>query len=254
MTITYDDIIKARELAIEDGKDVSHVELTEDGIDDITGDIPAIEDGEKIAKAGSVGSVASFEVYEGDENMLMTTDGDMVPIPPEEPFDIESHLSDRAIEYADEHIGKDIQMGAVVVPPVPREKVEETVEGDTFDNPLAGHLYDLTDLALAINHSGDPMLDHSVDAEGHDDRYNVAQDTLAEIKIARGALFSSFNRELAALAERLGIDSDQENLVGAIREEVGYEVDVSVDEDWTELDTADGDDLDEALDIDEDDE
>lgn len=159
-------------------------------------------------------------------------------------FDIESHLTDRAVEYAEDHIGEDIQMGAVVVPPVPRDKVEETVQeydgasDDTFDNPVAGHLYDLTDLALAINHSGDPMLDHSVDAESHDDRYNVTSETLAEIKIARGALFSAFNRELSALAERIGIDSEQEDMVGAIRDEVGYDVDVSVDEDWTDLEDA----------------
>jgi hypothetical protein len=240
MTITYDDIVQARKVALEDGKEVSHVELTEDGIDDITGDIPAVDDGEKIAKAGSVGTVASFEVYEEDENVLVTEDGTEVSIPPAEPFDIESHLSDRAVEYAEAHIGEDIQMGAVVVPPVPRDKVKEVVQeydgasDDTFDNPVAGHLYDLTDLSLAINHSGDPMLDHSV--EDDEDKYNVTRETLAEIKVARGALFSAFNRELSALADRLGIDSDQEDLVSAIRDEVGYDVDTSVDEDWPEPD------------------
>lgn len=154
---------------------------------------------------------------------------------------ITSHLSNEAIEYATSYIGEDVQMGAMAVPPVPRKRVEEVVEDydgcpdDTFNNPLAGHLYDLTDLTLAINHAGDPMLDSSV--EDDDDPYNVERDSVAEIKIARGALFSAFNRELAACARRLGIDPDEhEDLVNAIRAEVGYEVDVSVDEDWDTVD------------------
>jgi len=252
MTITYDDIVQARVEALENDETVSHVELTEDAIDDITGDTVAVDDGERIASAGSVGTISAFEVHEGDTNLLVTDHGNEISIPPEEPFDTESHLSDNAIEYASDHIGKDIQMGALAVPPVPRDKVESVIEDydgtsdTTFDNPVAGHLYDLTDLALAINHSGDPMLDHSVDED--EEKYNVSSDTLAEIKIARGALFSSFNRELAGLADRLGIDSDQADLVDAIRDEVGYDVDVSVDEDW---DATDGDDLDDALDLDE---
>lgn len=148
---------------------------------------------------------------------------------------IESHLSDRAVEYAEDHIGKDIQMAAIVVPPVPRDKVEETVEDydgapdGTFDNPVAGHLYDLTDISLAINHAGDPMLDHSV--EDDEEPYDVTDETVAEIKVARGALMSCFNRELAALADRLELDTDQDDLVTAIREEVGYSVDVDLDYD-----------------------
>jgi len=146
---------------------------------------------------------------------------------------IESHLSDRAIEYAETHIGKDIQMGAVVVPPVPRDKVSEYTD-DEINNPIRGHLYDLTDIALAINHSGDTVLDHSVDED--EEPYDITDDSVAEIKIARGALFSAFNRELRACAERLDIDPDEhEDLVKAIRAELGYEVDVSVDEDWTDL-------------------
>lgn len=169
---------------------------------------------------------------------------------------IESHLSDRAVEYASDYIGEDVQMAAMAVPPVPRKRVEEVVEDyedgpdDTFNNPLKGHLYDLTDLTLAINHSGDPMLDGSVEED--EEPYNVERESVAEIKIARGALFSAFNRELAACARRLGIDPDEhEDLVSAIREEVGYEVDVSMTEDWN---TADADDLDDALLDDEDEE
>jgi len=154
---------------------------------------------------------------------------------------IESHLSDRAAEYAANYIGEDVQMGAMAVPPIPRDRVKEVVEDydgcpdETFNNPLAGHLYDLTDLSLAINHAGDPMLDGSVEED--EEPYNVERDSVAEIKIARGALFSSFNRELAACARRIGLDPDEhEDLVNAIRAELDYEVDVSVDEDW---DTAD---------------
>lgn len=154
---------------------------------------------------------------------------------------VESHLSDDAVEYAEQHIGKDIQMGAIAVPPVPRDKVEEVVEAydgapdDSFNNPLKGHLYDLTDLTLAINHAGDPMLDSSVEED--EDPYCVEDETVAEIKIARGALFASFNRELAACARRLGLDPDEhDDLVRAIRDEVGYEVNVTMDEDWTDLD------------------
>lgn len=160
---------------------------------------------------------------------------------------IESHLSDRAIEYAEEHIGKDVEIAAVAVPPVPRDKIEETVADDDYDDADAvrGHLYDLTDLTLAINHAGDPMLDHSV---GDEEPYYVERDTLAEIKVARGALLSAFNRELAALADRLGIDPEQEDLVRAIRDEVEYSIDVTVDEDW---ETASKEDLDDALDLDE---
>lgn len=156
---------------------------------------------------------------------------------------IESHLSDRAIEYAEDHIGKDIQMGAVVVPPVPRDKVSEYTEDD-FDNPIRGHLYDLTDIALAINHSGDPTLDHSV--EDDEEPYDITDESVAELKIARGALFSAFNRELRACAERLDIDPDEhEDLVRAIRDAVGYEVETEVDEDWS---TADEDDLENLFD------
>lgn len=161
---------------------------------------------------------------------------------------IESHLSDRAVEYAVNYIGEDVQMGAMAVPPVPRKRVEEVVEDydgcpdDTFNNPLAGHLYDLTDLTLAINHAGDPMLDSSVEED--EEPYNVERESVAEIKIARGALFSAFNRELAACARRVGLDPDEhEDLVNAIREEVGYSVDVSMSEDWS----ADAEDLDEAM-------
>ena len=163
---------------------------------------------------------------------------------------IESHLSDRAAEYAANYIGEDVQMGAMAVPPIPRDRVKEVVEDydgcpdETFNNPLAGHLYDLTDISLAINHAGDPMLDGSVEED--EEPYNVERDSVAEIKIARGALFSSFNRELAACARRIGIDPDEDDdLVNAIRAELDYEVDVSVDEDW---DTADAEELDEALD------
>jgi len=152
---------------------------------------------------------------------------------------VTQHLSDRAVEYAADYIGEDVQMGAMAVPPVPRKRVEEVVEDyddspdDAFNNPLAGHLYDLTDLTLAINHAGDPMLDSSVEED--EEPYNVERDSVAEIKIARGALFSAFNRELAACARRIGLDPDEhEDLVNAIREELGYNVDVSVDEDWDE--------------------
>lgn len=170
-------------------------------------------------------------------------------------FDIESHLSDRSIEYAESHIGKDIQVGAIVVPPVPRDKVEETLDdydgvpddADSIHHPIKGHLYDLTDLSLAINHAGDPMLDHSA-GEEDDNKYNVTHDSLAEIKIARGALFAAYNRELAALADRLGLDSEQDDLVRAIRGELGYSVDVSVSDN---LDTASKKDLDDALDLDD---
>lgn len=162
---------------------------------------------------------------------------------------VESHLSDEAAEYAANYIGEDVQMGAIAVPPVPRDKVEDVVDeyedgpDDDFNNPLKGHLFDLTDLTLAINHSGDPMLDSSV--EDDEDPYCVERESVAEIKIARGALFSAFNRELAACARRLDIDPDEhDDLVNAIREEVGYSVDVSVDEDWS----ASEDDLDDALD------
>lgn len=148
---------------------------------------------------------------------------------------VESHLSDRAVEYAESHIGTDIQMGAVVVPPIPRDKVEDIVESyeddpDTFDNPLMGHLYDLTDIALAINHSGDPILDHSVEED--EEPYNVTDETVAEVKVARGALMSSFNRELAACAERLDLDSEQADLVSAIRDELDYSVEYDVEQDW----------------------
>lgn len=166
---------------------------------------------------------------------------------------VESHLSDDAAEYAEQHIGKDIQMGAVAVPPVPRDKVKEVVEqyedvpDEQFNNPLTGHLYDLTDLTLAINHAGDPMLDSSVEED--EDPYCVTDETVAEVKIARGALFSSFNRELSACARRIGLDPDEhEDLVNAIREELGYSVDVDIDEEWS---TVDDDDLNEAMSPDE---
>lgn len=150
---------------------------------------------------------------------------------------IESHLSDRAVEYADDHIGIDVQIAAVVVPPVPRDTVQEVVEsydGDVSDDILRGHLYDLTDLSLAINHAGDPILDHSVIDD--EEPYNVTDDTVAEIKIARGALISSFNRELAACAARLEIDTEQDDLVRALRDELGYSVDVDISEDTVPLD------------------
>lgn len=144
--------------------------------------------------------------------------------------DITEHLSDEAVQYAEEHIGVDLNMGAIVAPPIPRDKVADYTNDD-FNNRLRGHLYDLTDLALAINHSGDPVLDSSVEED--EEPYVVTDDTVSEVKVARGALISSYNRELAACAERLGLDPDDDDLVTAIRDELGYEVghDVSVDED-----------------------
>jgi hypothetical protein len=150
---------------------------------------------------------------------------------------IETHLSDRAVEYADDHIGIDVQVAAIVVPPVPRDMVQEVVDSyssDVSDEMLRGHLYDLTDLSLAINHAGDPILDHSVVTD--EEPYNVTDETVAEIKIARGALISSFNRELAACAERLGLDTEQDDLVHAIRDELEYSVDVEMTEEVVPLD------------------
>lgn len=159
-------------------------------------------------------------------------------------FDIESQVSDRAVEYAANHIGEDIEIGAVVVPPVPRDKIAQVIEdydavaddADALRHPVKGHLYDLTDLSLAINHIGDTMLDQSVDGHG---KYNVSRESLSEIKVARGALLSTYNRELRRMATTLDIDPTQDDLVNAIRTEVGYSVDVSVDEDWETDDAGD---------------
>lgn len=147
---------------------------------------------------------------------------------------IEKYMSDSAVEYAENHIGEDVQVGAMAKPPIPREKVREYTD-DEWDNPLRAHLYDLTDIALAINHSGDPMLDHST--EEHPEPYTITDESVSEIKIARGALFSVYNRELVACAKRLDIDPDEhEDLVRAIRDELGYSMNVEVDREYTELD------------------
>lgn len=74
MGTTYEDIIDAREQALEDGKNVSHVELTDDAIEEMAGDTK-IADGERVASGGSVGMVPAFEVHEGDNNVLVTNDG-----------------------------------------------------------------------------------------------------------------------------------------------------------------------------------
>lgn len=156
---------------------------------------------------------------------------------------IEEHLSDSAIQYAAEYIGDDVDMAAIAVPPVPRDRVEEVVrecddiDEEPIDSDITGHLYDLTDIAVAINHSSDPMLDGGV---GDDEPYLVERESVAEIKIARGALFSAFNRELAACARRLGIDPEtHDDLVAAIRDELDYTVAVSVEEEHVDISDVD---------------
>jgi hypothetical protein len=74
MSTTYEDIIDARETALEQGKSVSHVELTDEAIEDMAGDTK-IADGERVASAGSVGMVSAFDVHEGDSDVLVTDDG-----------------------------------------------------------------------------------------------------------------------------------------------------------------------------------
>ena len=156
--------------------------------------------------------------------------------------DVTEYLSEEAKSYAHDHIGVDIDIGAVVVPPVPRERVKETVkEYQDVDelgmqNDLLGHLYDLTDIALAVNHAGDPILNSAIEVD--ETRYTSSEQTREELKVAHGALISSFNRELRGVADRLTIEYDEDtDLVTAIRDELEYEVDVSIDEEWTELDT-----------------
>jgi DNA-directed RNA polymerase subunit F len=71
--------------------------------------------------------------------------------------------------------------------------------------------------------------------------YNATRETVAEVKIAHGALISSFNRALRTCAKQLDIDPDTtENLVEAIRDEVGYTTEATVEEDWTPLGPDDG--------------
>jgi len=74
VTVTYSDIIDARETALKQGKSVSHVELTDDAINAMAGDTK-IADGDRVARAGSVGTVSAFDVCEGDSNVLVTDDG-----------------------------------------------------------------------------------------------------------------------------------------------------------------------------------
>lgn len=74
MGTTYEDIIDARETALEQGKAVSHIELTEDGMESMAGDTK-IADGERVASAGAVGMASAFDVFEGDQNVLVTEDG-----------------------------------------------------------------------------------------------------------------------------------------------------------------------------------
>lgn len=142
---------------------------------------------------------------------------------------VEANLSEEAAEYANEHIGVDIQIGAVVVPPIPRKRVDEYADGE-----LMGHLYSLTDLSLAINHSGDTILDKSVDED--ESPYEITRDSVKEIKIAHGALISSYNRELEACAERLDINTDEtDDYVQAIRDELGYDPTVEIEDTYSEV-------------------
>lgn len=142
---------------------------------------------------------------------------------------LDEYVTDRSVDYAEQRIGIDVQIGPIVQPPVPRDKVDSVV--DDTQPAVRSHLYDLSDLALAINHVGDPTLDQGV----YDDdiSYTVADDTLAELKIVQGILVESFGREVEHLADRLGVDGD--DLVIAIRDELGYEISVSIEEEWTDL-------------------
>jgi len=141
---------------------------------------------------------------------------------------IEANLSDEAVEYAERHIGVDIQIGAVVVPPVPRDKVQEYA-----DDELIGHLYSLTDLALAINHAGDTILDKSLEED--EPPYDITRDSVKEIKVAHGALISSYNRELLACADRMGVEVEGDDYVRAIRDELGYDPTVDIEDNFDEV-------------------
>ena len=141
---------------------------------------------------------------------------------------LDEHVSDMSVQYASDRIGDDLEMGLLVEPPVPRDKVDSIETTDA----VRSHLYDISDIVLAINHIGDPMLDQSVYSD--DRKYTVDPDTLPELKIAQGILVESYNREIENLASRLGVEYD-ENSIQHIRDELDYEIGVSVEEEWTDL-------------------
>jgi len=141
---------------------------------------------------------------------------------------IEDNLSDEAVEYAERHTGINIQIGSVVVPPIPRDNVQEYADGE-----LIGHLYSLTDLALAINHAGDTILDRSFEED--EPLYDITRDSVKEIKVAHGALISSYNRELRACADRMGLEVEDDDYVQAIRDELGYNPTANIKDNFDEV-------------------
>jgi len=142
---------------------------------------------------------------------------------------LDEHISDMSVQYATERIGEDVEIGPIVQPPVPRDTVESIETTDA----VRSHLYDISDIALAINHVGDPTLDQSVYAD--DRKYTIERDTVAELKITQGILVESYNREMEHLSDRLGVKYDADAMQ-RIRDALDYEIEVSVEEEWTDLD------------------
>lgn len=140
-------------------------------------------------------------------------------------------LSNNAIEYVEEYVGEDVEITALVVPPIPREKMPDYE--DQMEDDVKDHMYDLTDLALSINHTGDVIQSSGLSEK----TYASTEETVAEGKVAHGALLSCYNRELRAVANRIGIDdSSVEDYVQAIRNHFGYGRTISVEEDVVQLD------------------
>jgi hypothetical protein len=105
-----------------------------------------------------------------------------------------------------------------------------------YQDTLRARLYALADFARALNEAGDHVLDRSV---GDDERpYVLTEQSVEELKVANGALHAIFARELRALADDLDIQySDNTDIVRAIRDTVGYEIehDVSITEDSIDI-------------------
>lgn len=82
MTVTYDDIISARDEVRRDGETVKHVVLTEDTIDSfVEGAIPVVDKSERVEDDDDqIGRVSSFSVKEGDRNALVTDQGTEVSL------------------------------------------------------------------------------------------------------------------------------------------------------------------------------
>lgn len=152
--------------------------------------------------------------------------------------DLEDILSQQTLESFERNYNRDVAMTPILVPPIPIDNVIDTIgdpwnDGDIDEETsmLVSHFYAMADIAKAAWHVGDPITaDMMYIDDPTKETYAVSPLTVTELKLAQSILYSSYDREMNALAERLGIDTMEYygateliDLEEAILDEVGYE-------------------------------